>query len=79
MHYRHNKHGVIHPIVDRLVSRHVSYKIAVRTACRRREKAGMAMAIVTWHDETYVVMPAWRAAWFDEQELLVEYIDLQAN
>lgn len=75
MHYRVNKHGVIHPIVDRLVSRHVGYRVAVRAAMRRREQTGEPMAIVTWHDATYVVMPAWRAAWFDEQELLVEYID----
>jgi hypothetical protein len=74
MHYRTNKHGVIHPVVDRLVSRHVRHKVAVRTARRRSNQAGMPMAIVTWHDASYVVMPAWRAAWFDEQELLVEYI-----
>ena len=74
MHYRINEHGVIHPIVDRLVSRHVGYRVAVRTANRRGEMTGLPMAIVTWHDATFVVMPAWRAQWFDELDLLVEYL-----
>ena len=33
------------------------------------------MGIVVWHDETYVVMPAWRIRDFEEEELIVEFAD----
>jgi hypothetical protein len=74
MDYRIDRRGTIQPIIDRLVSGHRSYKIAARTAKRRQERSGIGMAIVTWHDEKFVVMPAWQARTFDEEELFVECV-----
>jgi hypothetical protein len=71
---RTNKHGVLMPLVHPLISKHRSYKIAVRTAHRRAEKLGHAFGIVTWHDENYVVMPPRLARAFEEEDLLVEYV-----
>jgi hypothetical protein len=71
---RIDRRGEFMPLVNRLTSKHRSYKVAVSTARRRQEKTGVPMGIVTWHDANYVVMPAEDARRFDEEELLVEYV-----
>jgi hypothetical protein len=70
---RINCHGEYAPLVNRLTSKHRSYKIAVSTARRRQEKTGIPMGIVTWHDANFVVMPAEDAKKYDQEGLLVEY------
>jgi hypothetical protein len=76
---RINRHGEYAPLVNRLTSKHRSYKIAVRTAKRREEKTGIPMGVVTWHDANYVVMPAADAKRYDDEELLVEYVESGAQ
>jgi hypothetical protein len=70
---RTNKHGELCPPIHPHVSGHRSYKVAVRTAKRRQASTGLGMAVVTWHNANFVVMPAEMAWAYDEAELLVEY------
>jgi hypothetical protein len=71
---RTDKRGVWMPPVHPQVSKHRSYEVAVRTAKKRQEAAGEPMAVVTWHDENYVVMPAWMGKRYDDADLLVEFV-----
>ena len=74
MEIRTDKRGILMPPLHRHVSKHRSYQIAVRTARRRQERTGIPMAIVAWHDDHSVVMPAAMAEAYDDEELYVEFL-----
>ncbi len=74
MDIRIDRRGILMPPLHRLVSKHKSYKIALRTAHRRAEATGTPMAIVTWHDDNFVVMPGSLAIPYRNEDLLVEFV-----
>ena len=75
MDIRWNRRGILMPPIHRHISTHKSYKIALRVAHRRSVALGTPMAIVAWHDDNFVVMPASVARPYDEADLFVEFID----
>lgn len=71
---RIDRRGTWMPPVHPHVSKHRGYEVAIRTAKRRAATTGEPMAVVTWHDDNYVVMPAAMARPYDEEDLLVEFV-----